>query len=32
LLDDQTMAVMFEGADCVLCTDSAWEVQKKNMD
>lgn len=32
LMDDQAMAVLFEGADCTLCTDSAWEVQKKNMD
>jgi hypothetical protein len=32
LMNDQTMAVMFEGADCTLCTDPAWEVQKKNMD
>ena len=32
LMGDQAMAAMFEGADCTLCTDSAWEVMKKNMD
>lgn len=31
LMDDQTLAVMFEGPNCTLCTDRAWEVQKKNM-
>jgi len=31
LMDDVSMAVLFEGDACRLCTDPGWEVQKKNM-
>jgi hypothetical protein len=31
LMDDAAMAPVFEGANCTLCADPAWAVQKKNM-
>jgi hypothetical protein len=32
LMDDATFAPKFEGADCALCKDSLYKVQKKNFD
>jgi hypothetical protein len=32
MMGDTTSAGMFVGANCTLCRDSYWEVQKKNMD
>jgi dienelactone hydrolase len=32
LRGDQQAARMFKGADCTLCRDSAWHVQKKGID
>jgi len=29
---DEEAAAMFVGDDCLLCRDSSWHVQKKNMD
>lgn len=31
MLGDPAMAPVFEGDSCTLCTDSRWEIQKKNM-
>jgi hypothetical protein len=31
LMGDSAMATVFEGQSCTLCTDPAWNVQKKNM-
>lgn len=31
LMGDETMATVFEGDSCTLCTDSVWKIQKKNM-
>jgi hypothetical protein len=31
LKDDQQAGAMFIGADCTLCKDSKWSVEKKNM-
>jgi len=32
LMDDTSLRPWFYGADCQLCTDSAWEIRQKLMD
>lgn len=32
LMGDEALRTWFYGASCTLCTDSGWEIQRKNMD
>jgi hypothetical protein len=32
LMADDSLRSWFYGASCTLCTDSAWEIDRKNMD
>jgi hypothetical protein len=32
LMGDTSLRSWFYGADCALCTDSAWEISQKMMD
>ena len=32
LMGDESLRSWFYGASCQLCTDSAWQIDRKNMD